>query len=249
MKFLRLLFFSFLIIALPVVASAAGPAAPAASVWTVDYIPKVPPIMIRDALIEILGQSKAPLAFTYEEAVKLSGHNCMITAATWGMLRLALAELYPNEVPVRGQIQIQAPGAADEWHLGPFAQIMSYVTGAAPITGFNGSGFGEGNKDIVRINKMIFTKEPSGLPPPMMEWVFTRIDTGKKVGIKFDARMVKPPLNEEALKPMMKKLALGTATPEEIAKFNDTWNLAAKYMLENAGKVPGLISVRVMPSY
>jgi len=80
MRALKLLIVCFVVIALPVFTSAAGPAAPAASVWTVDYIPKIPPIMMRDALIEILGQSKSPLAFTYEEVVKMSGHNCMITA-------------------------------------------------------------------------------------------------------------------------------------------------------------------------
>ena len=38
-------------------------------------------------------------------------------------------------------------------------------------------------------------------------------------------------------------LASGSATPEQAAEFIKNWNDAALYILENAGKVEGLVTV------
>jgi hypothetical protein len=243
MKFLRLLFFSFLLAALPVVASAAEPA----SVWTQDYITKVPPIIMKDPFLELLGQTKSPVPYTYEEVVKMSGHSCMMTAASWIMTKMALEKLYPDgQVPVRGQIKIQAPGAADEWNIGVIGQVMAFITGAAPNTGFNGGVF-KANDLFIRKDKIAYTKEPTGTKPSKMEWIFTRTDTGKKVAVKWDLSKIQPPpLNEEMLKMMGKKLATGEAAPEEYAMFHGKWNGATKYQLENANKIEGLFTARMI---
>lgn len=215
--------------------------------WNYAYIEQVPPIMMRDPLIELVGQTDGPLPYYYEEAAKLSGHSCMVVAAAWTMTRLALEELYPNgEVPVRGQISIQAPGAEDEWNIGVFGEVMAYITGASPKTGFSGSIFAKGSPLTIRRNKMIYTEEPVGTAPPKMEWIFTRIDTGKSVAVSWNIALVQPPINEKNLTEPGNKLASGTASPEEAAKFIKDWNDAALYLLENAGKVEGLVTVRLV---
>ncbi len=213
--------------------------------WNFEYIKQTPPIMMRDALIEMVGQTSGPIPYYYEEAVKLSGHSCMIVAAAWTMTRVALEELYQNgEVPVRGQIAIKMPGAEDEWNIGVFGEVMTFITGASPKTGFSGSIFAKGNPLSIRQNKMVYTEEPVGTKPPKMKFIFTRIDTGKSVAASWNIMLVQPPTNEKILAKPAYKLASGAATSEEAETFNKNWNDAAHFLLNNT--VEGLVTVSVV---
>ena len=215
-----------------------------AAKWNYDYITQVPPIMVRDPLIEMLGQTNEPIPYYYEEAVKVAGHSCMVASSAWMMTKLALEALYPNgEVPVRGQITIQMPGSESEWNIGVFGEVMTFITGAAPATGFSGSVFAKGNPLTIRRGKMIYTEEPVGTPPPQMQYVFTRIDTGKSVSASWNIAKVIPPINEKVLTEPGHALASGSATPEQVAEFNKNWNDAALYILQNAGIVEGVVTI------
>ena len=104
--------------------------------WDQDYISEVPPIMMMDPYFQIFGQSQEPVPYYYEDAVKLAGHSCGATSGAWTIARKALEVLYPNgEIPVRGQIAVEAPGAEDEWFVGVFGEIITMITGASPKTG------------------------------------------------------------------------------------------------------------------
>ncbi len=213
--------------------------------WNFDYITQTPPIMMRDPLIELVGQIDEAIPYYYEEAVKLSGHSCMIVAAAWTITREALEVLYPgDEVPVRGQIAIEMPGAEDEWNIGVFGEVMAYITGASPKTGFSGSIFARGEPLTVRKNKMVYTEEPVGTAPPKMEFIFTRTNTGKSVAVSWNITLVQPPTNEKLLAEPAHNLASGTATAEEAAKFIQDWNDAAAFLLDNP--VDGLVTVKVV---
>jgi len=215
-----------------------------ASIWDQDYISKVPPIMMIDPYFQIFGQSQVAVPYYYENAVKLAGHSCGATTGAWTITRKALEALYPNgEIPVRGQIAVDAPGAEDEWFVGVFGEIITFVTGAAPKTGFIGAEFGETNDLFVRQNKMEYPDEPTGTLPPKMEWVFKRLDTGKKVGVVFNLSIITPIATEER-QAMGKKMALGEATPEEAADYVEYWNDRAKFVLDNAD-MDGFFTVTV----
>jgi len=202
------------------------------AVWTQQYITAVPPIMMIEPYFAIFGQTEGPVPYYYEEAVKLAGHSCGATAGAWTITRKALEVLYPNgEVPVRGQIAVEAPGAEDEWFVGVFGEIIAFITGAAPRTGFNGSDFAA-NDLFVRQNKMVYSAEPTGQQPPMREWIFTRLDTGTKVGVKFNLAIITP-LPTPARVEMGKKVALGQATTEEAADYIQYWNDRARFVFEN----------------
>ncbi|HMM27539.1 MAG: hypothetical protein AAGU78_10260 [Chloroflexota bacterium] len=213
------------------------------AVWTQDYITSVPPIFLRDPLLEMFGQTADPIPYTYEEAVKLSGHSCGAVAGAWTITRKALAALYPDEVPVRGQIVIHAPGAEDEWHVGVFGEVMTYLTGAAPHTGFSGAEFGQADQVFIRRNKLIYAEAATGTPPPQMQWVFERLDTGKKVGVSFNVMAVQPLVTEDWTK-LGVKLASGAGTPEEIEKYVKWWNDRALFVLDNADTMDGLFVVK-----
>lgn len=198
--------------------------------WTQDHISVVPPMMFKDPFLELLGQTNKPIPYLYSEVVKLAGHSCGATAGAWNMTEKAMKALYPEGLPVRGQIKITAPGPADEWFVGVFGEIFTYLTGAAPESGFPGAEFGE---DYNRRYLLTYKDEASGTPPPQMEWIFERTDTGKKVGVKFDVMKVMPPATPDRQE-MSGKLVRGEATPEEAADWIKYWNDRAINVFDNA---------------
>ena len=41
-------------------------------------------------------------------------------------------------------------------------------------------------------NKMVYSEEPTWQMPPHREWIFTRTDTGARVGVKFNLAVITP---------------------------------------------------------
>lgn len=248
MKKLFLLFAALIVAALAISAfSTADTANPETQTeWTQAYIAEVPPILMRDPYLEMFGQTDGPIPYTYAEAVKLSGHSCGATSGAYIITRKALEALYPDgEIPVRGQILVEAPGAEDEWYIGVFGEIITYITGAAPKTGFIGAEFGKANDVFVRQNKMAYADEAVGTAPPLLEWIFERTDTGERVSVNFNLMMVQPPVNEERVA-MGKKMATGQATEEEAADYIQYWNERVTFIFENADTLEGLFTVTVL---
>ena len=213
------------------------------SIWTQDYITEVPPIMMSDPYFEIFGQTDGAIPYYYEEAVKLAGHSCGAVSGAWTITRKALEVLYPDgEIPVRGQIAVDAPGAEDEWFVGVFGEVITYITGAAPKSGFIGAEFGQTDDVFVRQNKMVYDEEPTKQLPPMREWIFTRLDTGARVGVKFNLVVITP-IPTPGRQAMGKKMAAGEATPEEAADYIEYWNDRALFVFENADTLDGFFTV------
>lgn len=203
------------------------------SIWDQAYIDEIPPIMMVEPYFKIFGQSQVAVPYYYEDAVKLAGHSCGATTGAWTITKKALDVLYPgDELPVRGQIAVEAPGAEDEWFTGVFGEIIAFITGASPKTGFIGAEFGETNDLFIRQNKMVYPDEPTGTMPPKMEWVFTRLDTGRKVGVNFNLAVITPIATEER-QAMGAKLAKSLATPEEAEDYYQYWNDRARFVIEN----------------
>jgi hypothetical protein len=215
------------------------------SVWLVDYIDRVPPILIKEPFLELLGQNNQPIPYSYKEAVKLTGHSCAAVAGAWIMTRKALEALYPDTLPVRGQIKVMIPGTEDEWFVGIFGQVITYVTGAAPKTGFPGAEFGQA---FNRRNLMDYREKPSGTPPPKMVWIFERTDTQAKVSVTYDLSRAKPSMTPEESK-MGSKIANGQATPGEAKQWRENWNARAQFVLENGDRTPGVFTVEKPPSF
>ena len=207
--------------------------------WTQDHVTDVPPIMMRDPFLELLGQTDKPIPYTYEEAVKLAGHSCGAVAGAWTITRKALEALYPNETPERGKIEIEAPGAEDEWIVGVFGEVMTYVTGASPKSGFPGGPFGQSYR---RRNLLNYKEEAAHTPPAYLVWIFRRLDTGAQVGVQYDLSLIQPPGSPERNK-MAAKLARGEATPEEAREWVEYWNARVRFILENADTQEGLFTL------
>lgn len=232
--------------------------------WTQKHIRKVPPIMMYEPYFsEMFDQTDRDVPYNYEEAVKLAGHSCGATSSAWEMTRIALEILYPDETPVRGNIMVYAPGAEDEWNIGVIGEVITYITGAAPHTGFSGAEFANGwpsppntqsSGDPVykRRNKMVYTEEAVRTwPPNWMIWRFERADVEppEPVCLRFKYVDIRNPVTGELIElgvqpPAAPKgywqllgarIASGDVnlTGEDIAKYITWWNVRTEYVFEN----------------
>lgn len=98
------------------------------------------------------------------------------------MTRRALARLYPEELPRRGEVCVELRGGLEEGVVGVMASIASLVTGAANEGGFKGLAGRFGRRALLRFGV-----------PLAGEIRFTRIDTGISVTLSHDLQVVPQP--------------------------------------------------------
>ena len=84
---------------------------------TPSFFNDAPTIEMTDPLADFLGAiTDGQITYNYVDAVKLAGHSCPTVAGAYLMTKLALAHLYGEEAPVRGNIQVEMSDAVDlEW--------------------------------------------------------------------------------------------------------------------------------------
>lgn len=196
-------------------------AGPAAGDWLPDYLGQVPALQLLDPLGAFLtgNPDPRPVSYRFADAVKLSGHCCPTVAGAWTLLLTALPRLYPETTPVRGDIAIDAPGSAEEGALGPFTQVLSYVTGACADNGFHGLGGRFRRTGLLRFRGHGSLADP---------FVFSRRDSGAEVALRYDPSVLPdaPGLGE------LLALALrGDPTPEQLAALGRLWQGRVRALL------------------
>ena len=149
------------------------------------FFASVPPIALRDPLAELLGAVRpgAEIEYSFVEVVKAAGHVCPTVAGGWLVTRAALAELYGDATPVRGEIAVACMGAPEQFGYGPMAQVIANLTGAAPETGFRGLA-----GRFARAGLLTFHPET----PALATFVFRRTDTGAAVRAAYRPESVLP---------------------------------------------------------
>lgn len=186
-----------------------------------DCLADVEPIRLQDPLAETLGAIRrkgAAIDYTFIEVVKLAGHACPTTASAYECCRAALKHLYGDKIPVRGGIEVTVYGAQDDGVYGVAGQIFSFITGAAPSTGFKGLGSSFRRKDLLTYEK----KSPD---PEAMCFKFRRIDNKKSVlcrichdgmpGLDFE--------KDRRMGELMSGVIGRTAKKEEATEFQRLW--------------------------
>lgn len=190
------------------------------------FFDDVEPIKLEDPLAVVLGaiDKGEPLVYTYGDAVKLAGHSCPAISGAYKMTQLALKELYPDKNPVRGEITVKFKGGVTDKVNGPISQVVSFITGAAPESGFGGLGGGRYN----RKNLLTFDENDVPAPDCICSAIFHRTDTGKKVEITYSNYMLSanPKMGE-----LMPKAIGGRATDEELREFGELWHERIKTIL------------------
>lgn len=138
---------------------------------TPAYYDAVPSITMTDPLAETLGSAEGgTLQYRYLDAVKLTGHSCPTVAGAWRMTRDALARLYPQGTPRRGEIRVELREQLDDGVAGVIASVVSLVTGAANAGGFKGFAGRHGRKDLLAFGV-----------PMRGDIRLTRLDNGQSV--------------------------------------------------------------------
>lgn len=189
------------------------------------------PIRVRDPLAEVLGMvpEGEPLVVTFGEVAKAAGHACPAVAGAYRSTQLALRELYPDEFPVRSQISVVVGGSPNEPGLGPMANVIRQVTGAADETGFGGFGGYGGREDLLSYDE---------IDAPGRAFRFVREDTDDAVLITFDPSATGVDPDEEGGAPIqtVPKLVGGEATDAEAEEFYESWHGRVQRILNASGE-------------
>ncbi len=188
-----------------------------------DFFDTIPTIIMHDPLAQTLGVGDGRFVYAYIDAVKFAGHSCPTVAGAWLCCERALKELYVDETPIRGMIQVEVSESEEEGVAGVIGSIFTLITGAATKGGFKGL---QGN--FSRNNKLLFN---SALASQMK---VTRLDSQKSVLLDYNPSSI--PVKPEQQK-LLKKLMAKEATSQEIERFGLLWQERAAQIFLDADNV------------
>lgn len=197
-----------------------------------DFFDDVPPISLYDPLAEFLGAAgKGVLRYGYPDAVKLAGHSCPTVACAYWSTRQALSALYPDMMPVRGDISVEFSEDSTSGVTGVIANVVSMLTGAMADNGFKGIG---GRFDRRRRLHFAVADMPG-------EMRFTRLDTGQAVVVTSNPQRVP---SSPRMPGLMSACLSGTASPAECAEFGQLWQARVRSILLEHADDPAVFEVR-----
>ena len=195
-----------------------------------DFFDAVPKISLYDPLAEFLGATEGGiLQYGYFDVVRLAGHSCPTVASAYWMTYKALAFLYPDAMPVRGDIRVEFSQDITSGVTGVIANVVSMLTGATSDNGFKGIA-GRFN----RCDRLFFAVEMPG------EMRFTRLDTNQTV--QTAANLQRVPASPR-MSPLIASCLANRATPEETAEFRQLWQERVRSILLDHGDDPEVFIV------
>ena len=194
------------------------------------YYDEVETITLKDPLADFLGSfDQGIIKVKYINIVKFAGHSCPTVAGAYLITKEALKALYPDSMPVRGEIKVAFKEDSKDGVAGVIANVISNITGATETTGFKGL-----NGKFARHDLMDFNADVNASAR------FTRVDTGASVDVSYDPSGV--PANPN-MQPLMQKMMQGAATAEDKKQFGIFWQERVKEILINGDKYSSLIKV------
>ncbi|MHB1389886.1 MAG: hypothetical protein ACYCXF_01430 [Thermoleophilia bacterium] len=208
-----------------------------------DFMNQVRPIRMHEPLAAFLGafgEDGDVLEYYYTETVKMAGHACPTVTGAYLCCQEALELLYQaDEVPLRGGIAVTVYGEPDEGVYGVMSQVLGFITGAAPDTGFKGLG-----GRFVRRGLLKF--EPEKAEQAAVRFRFVRMDSGRAVLVRFMPWAI-PGVNGKAERTgeLMEKVLAGTATGAETGEFQDLWVEKIRMMLIDRRDIDSWLQIEV----
>lgn len=194
-----------------------------------DFFDQAPVIVLRDPLANFLGAAAGGVfEYRYADAVRLAGHSCPTVASAFLMTRAALAALYGDALPVRGEIRVDFAEAHDAGVSGVIAGITTLITGATSDTGFRGLA-GQFN----RRNRLYFNQSLA-----RGELRFTRLDSGAAVEVAVD--MSRVPGNPRMVE-LMRQCLADSASVAEQNEFRRLWQERVRRVLLDHADDPTVI--------
>ena len=183
-----------------------------------EFFDAAPRIAVRDPLARFLGAAAdGVIEYRYADVVKLAGHSCPTVAGAYLMTRAALKALYPDTLPVRGEIRVEMRDGRTSGTTGVIANVVSLLTGATQDTGFKGIGGRFDRRNLLHFDAGIDT-----------QLRFTRADSGAGVGVS--ARLEGVPFDPRVAL-LMPKCLNGAASVEETMLFQQLWQARVRTLL------------------
>ena len=193
-----------------------------------EFFQLVPSITLRDMLADTLGAATdGVIEYHYSDAVKLAGHSCPTVAGAWLMASRALAALYPDSPPLRGEIRVELRGTQDAGTVGVVGAVLGLITGAASDGGFKGLGGQHVRRDLLKFGVDIAA-----------EARFSRLDSGASVLVDYHPEAVPP---SPGLPPLMARVVGGVADAAERATFGQLWQERVRRILLQESEAPTLV--------
>lgn len=186
-----------------------------------SFFKDVPRIATFDPLAQFLGSvEKGVIKFSYKQIVKAAGHSCPTVASAYLMSFKALKALYPDTLPVRGEIKVSFKEALSAGVTGVISNVISNITGATKESGFKGI-----NGKYARHSLMEFEADIN------LHVRFTRLDTNQSVEVSYNPNVVPP---SPRLQELMKLINSQNVSEEEMKEFGTLWQeRVKKLMIDN----------------
>jgi hypothetical protein len=135
--------------------------------------------------------------------------------------------LYPNSLPLRGDIRVELRGAQDAGTTGVVGAVLGLITGAASDGGFKGLGGQHVRRDLLKYGVDIAA-----------EARFTRLDSGASVLVDYHPEAVAP---SPDLPPLMARVVGGVADEAERTTFGQLWQERVRRILLQETEEPTLV--------
>ena len=175
------------------------------------FFDDIPPIVVHDRLAEFLGATEGGIIeYRYTDAVRLAGHSCPTVAGAYLLTHRALAALYPDALPERGDVQVEFRNAQENGVTGVIAAVVGLITGAAGIGGFKGIAGRFSRRDLLLFDD----------PDQPGEIAFMRRDSGKRFELTLHLEQVPP---DPRTGPLLQRLLAGERDPAVAREFSDLW--------------------------
>jgi hypothetical protein len=195
-----------------------------------SFFADVPTIVMRDRLAEFLGAADGGLIeYGYFDAVKLAGHSCPTVAGSYLLSSRVLQALYPDEIPLRGELRVDFRDTQESAVTGVIAAVVGLLTGAAGIGGFKGLAGHFSRRELLS-----FGADVAG------EMRFTRQDNGQSLCASL--HLAKVPADPR-LAPLLQELLAGKGDATRAALFAELWQDRVRRILIEHFSDPDLLSL------
>ena len=197
-----------------------------------DFYAAVPGITVYDPLAELLGApADGVIRYEFADAVKLAGHGCPTVAGAWLTGCSALRALYPETLPVRGQIEVAFGDSETQGVTGVIASVLGLLTGAAGRGGFAGLGSHFRRRDLLQFGVQ-----------GIAQVRFRRRDTGQTADCRLSLAAAPADPNTGEL---LGRLLAGDSTPELARQFQRCWLARVESILLDSALRPQLLDIRL----
>jgi len=193
-----------------------------------DFFNTIETITLQDKLSDFLGAfDEGTVEFSFLDVVKSAGHSCPTVLGAYLMTREGLKALYKDEIPKRGEIQVEFNENENEGVAGVIASVVTQITGATVNLGFKGLAGNFNRKKLMSFDANINANVR-----------FTRKDSKESVEVVYDASTIPADVNMSML---MQRCIQNVASKEERLEFGKLWQNRVHLISQNTSHVISVV--------